>query len=139
LKDDVFVQLFHHYVKKLSDPKNRPERVHKDVDYTGFEKDIETLEKERTNNLKLVKPTPGRVLKTSFIRPPHPEGISESVSKVFINICSHALVDEGKMTGISQNGESKPVQTWKIPYSLTPHKLDTDNGNIIIGLLFLVY
>ncbi|KAJ3034437.1 Protein kintoun, partial [Rhizoclosmatium hyalinum] len=124
MKDEKFRELFKEYMDEISDPKNRE----------LYEQEIAALEADRGNNIRWVKPTPGRVLKTSFAeRPPKQVAgpgaeeleIPAEVKKVFVNICSCPEIEEAKAEGSRKDERGQP---WSIPYSLTPGRVDMDKA-----------
>ncbi|KAI9359620.1 pre-RNA processing PIH1/Nop17-domain-containing protein [Zopfochytrium polystomum] len=108
LKDEKFRELLHDYMKEISDPANK----------ALYEREIEALERERGNNIRWVKPTPGCVLKTLFKRPPNPPEVPDDVSKVFINLCSSTEVAEATVISTMGHRNGKRGEDWTIPYSL---------------------
>lgn len=87
------------------------------------------MEQDRGNNIRWVKPTPGHVIKTVYVRPPIPDGVPDSVEKVFVNLCTSTEIQEGSMTGVSER-DGKKGQSWSLPYSLTAGRVDVDKCKI---------
>ncbi|ORY50863.1 PIH1-domain-containing protein [Rhizoclosmatium globosum] len=121
MKDEKFRELFKEYMDEISDPKNREVTIITRIQTPG-------------NNIRWVKPTPGRVLKTSFAeRPPKQVAgpgaeeleIPAEVKKVFVNICSCPEIEEAKAEGSRKDERGQP---WSIPYSLTPGRVDMDKA-----------
>ncbi|KAJ3111356.1 Protein kintoun [Phlyctochytrium bullatum] len=114
-KNEEFRNLFGEYVKEISDPKNRE----------LYEKEIEALESGRGNSIRWVKPTGWRVLKTRYVRPPHPKDVPEGVTKVFVNVCSSSEISPGTSKKVVKDG--KRGESWSIPYSLNQPRADVDH------------
>lgn len=70
--DTKFRQLFGEYLREINDPQNRQ----------LLEQQIIQLERERGNDVQLLEPVPGYVLKTS----------AKGCKKVYVNICSNKNV-----------------------------------------------
>ncbi|KAJ3329779.1 Protein kintoun [Blyttiomyces sp. JEL0837] len=117
MKDEKFRELFHDYVKEISDPENKKR----------YEEEISALEADRGNNIRWVKPIPGIVLKTTFIKPPEPDGVPKDVEKVFINVCQCDEIAVASPSGVEQP-DGKTGQAWSIPYSLTAGRPEVDHA-----------
>ncbi|KAI9344892.1 pre-RNA processing PIH1/Nop17-domain-containing protein [Obelidium mucronatum] len=125
MKDEKFRELFKEYVDEISDPKNK----------ALYEQEIAALEADRGNNIRWIKPTPGRVIKTFFTaKPPKQSGLNgeeeipANVKKVFINICSCPEIDEAKPDEKNPRPKDQRGQGWSIPYSLTAGRFDVDKA-----------
>ncbi|KAJ3209365.1 Protein kintoun [Dinochytrium kinnereticum] len=115
-KNEEFRNLFSDYVKEISDPKNKE----------LYEQEIAALEAERGNSIRWVKPTPWKVIKTQYVRPPDPVDVDKSIHKVFINVGNSEEIATGKSTKIKKDG--KVGESWSIPYSLSSPRVDTDHA-----------
>merc|ERR1711962_570739 len=108
MKDKQFVDLLLEYTKEISDPENKKK----------YEAEILAMEKERGNeNVKLLKPEPGFVVKTSRV--------SDSM-KVFVNICTNKEVADFSVQDAVQNG--KTGSNISIPHYLIPVREDVDKA-----------
>ncbi|KAJ3346814.1 Protein kintoun [Entophlyctis luteolus] len=126
MKDAKFRELLSDYVKEISDPNNRE----------LYESEISALEADRGNDIRWVKPTPGRVIKTEFAAKPNSrkagkksagssDVIPDGITKVFINLCTCAEIEEARAGEVD---EARSGRSWSIPYSLTPGRVDMDKG-----------
>ena len=115
MKDKQFVDLLLEYTKEISDPENKKK----------YEAEILAMEKERGNeNVKLLHPQPGFVMKTSRLS----DGM-----KVFVNICTSSEVAEFSVKDAVKNGVSGSHIS--LPHYLIPVREDLDKA----GKSCLVY
>ncbi|KAI8838793.1 pre-RNA processing PIH1/Nop17-domain-containing protein [Chytriomyces cf. hyalinus JEL632] len=118
MKNKEFRDLFHEYIQEISDPKNKE----------LYEREIEALEADRGNNIRWVKPTPGRVLKTRFKSKPVKTSELRDIEKVFINMCTSSEIEEASIARPDETKNGERGQQWSIPYSLDAGRVDTDKS-----------
>jgi len=105
LKDEEFRKLFMDYANEISDPENKKK----------YEEEILAMERQRGQDVKLLNPIAGFVVKT--------KRLSNSM-KVFINICTSFELQEHTSNNEKRNGV---VGThYHIPHSITPMREDLD-------------
>lgn len=117
LKDDKFRELLNEYAEEMSDPENR----------RRYEEEITQLEKDRGMNVRFIHPEGNHVLKTS-----------SAGGKIFINVCSSQLIDKPSCEA-ARDRAGKPGQNWRLPFSLTPGRMDRDasgNSCVIYDVVF---
>ncbi|KAJ3250778.1 Protein kintoun [Chytriomyces hyalinus] len=118
MKNKEFRDLFHEYIQEISDPKNKE----------LYEREIEALEADRGNNIRWVKPTPGRVLKTRFKSKPAKNSELRDIEKVFINMCTSSEIEEASIARPDETKNGERGQQWSIPYSLDAGRVDVDKS-----------
>ncbi|KAJ3075030.1 Protein kintoun [Podochytrium sp. JEL0797] len=127
MKDEKFRQLFKEYVDEISDPKNKE----------LYEREITSLEADRGNSIRWIKPTPARVIKSAFVVAPGKQeasaggeavDIPADVKKVFVNICTCNEIEEAKPGEGKEEKGGRVGTSWAIPYSLTAGRFDQDKA-----------
>lgn len=106
LKNKEFMDLLIDYAKEISDPVNKKK----------YEEEIIAMEKQRGQDVRLLKPQSGFVIKT--VR------LSDNM-KVFLNICTSPEVAEYELQHV--NGRTKV----SLPHSLSPEREDFDKGKVV--------
>ncbi|XP_066918454.1 protein kintoun-like [Clytia hemisphaerica] len=103
LKDKEFMDLLVEYAKEISDPENKKK----------YEEEIVAMERQRGQDVRLLKPQSGFVIKT--VR------LSDNM-KVFLNICSSPEVKEYELQHV------KGGANLSLPHSVSPVREDIDKG-----------
>ncbi|TPX70769.1 hypothetical protein CcCBS67573_g06420 [Chytriomyces confervae] len=131
MKNKEFRDLFHEYIQEISDPKNKEVGTSphwNTIRFLLYEREIEALEADRGNNIRWVKPTPGRVLKTRFKSKPAKNSELRDIEKVFINMCTSSEIEEASIARPDETKNGERGQQWSIPYSLDAGRVDVDKS-----------
>lgn len=130
MQQPEFRSLLNDYMQEIADPANR----------TETEQYLAQLEREQKvpEDKQLIVPVPALVVKTLWSAVDRHSNETKQ-SKVFINLCSHELIQPPSSTQVAPSTASRGGTSWHLPYSVGPERMENDHGGAMMPTYDVVF